>query len=90
MQTSGGQKSKVTVTIYGQEYVVRGDEAPSHLERLAQYVDQKMKEINSKYPHLLPTKVAVLTALNLANELQKLQEEYDSLIKLIQEEKKIK
>ncbi|MBP8819032.1 MAG: cell division protein ZapA, partial [Syntrophomonadaceae bacterium] len=39
-------------------------------------------------PNLSSTKVAVLTALNLADELNKLQEDYDELVKNLEEEKK--
>ena len=48
---------------------------------LAQYVDRRMKTIQQRNPNLSTTKVAVLTSLNLADELNKLQEDYDELIK---------
>ncbi|NLP24426.1 MAG: cell division protein ZapA, partial [Syntrophomonadaceae bacterium] len=38
--------------------------------------------------NLSTSKVAVLTALNLANELNKLQEDYDELVKTLEEERK--
>lgn len=81
-------KQKVTVLIYGQEYVVRGEEEPVYMEELARYVDKKMKQIAQHFPHLPVTKLAMLTALNIADELHKLQEDYNTLIRLIEEEKK--
>ena len=55
---------------------------------LASFVDRRMKMIQQRNPNLSSTKVAVLTALNLADELNKLQEDYDELVKNLEEEKK--
>ena len=48
---------------------------------LASYVDRRMKMIQGRNPNLSPVKVAVLVSLNLADELNKLQEDYDELVK---------
>lgn len=62
-------KSKVQVTIYGEDYVMRGPAPPVYMKRLAQYVDEKMKQLGQANPRLGLNKVAILTALNLADEL---------------------
>lgn len=80
-------KNKVKVEILGVEYTMKGTANPDHIKALADYVDQKMKQVNSKNPHLPVSRIAVLTALNIADELSKLQEDYDNLIKLIEDEK---
>ena len=84
------EKTRVTVKIYGEEYTVKGYARPDHIEGIAAYVDKKMQLIGHKNAHLSVTKVAVLAALNIADELSKLQEDYDSLAKLLEEEKSIK
>lgn len=76
-------ESRVTVNIYGEEYVVRGNASPEHIEKLASQVNEKMRMIFSRNPNLSPNKVAVLTALNLADELAHLQEDYNNLIQLL-------
>lgn len=78
---------KVVVNIFGDEYIVRGAEDPDYIEMLAAYVDRKMHSIQSKSPGLADTKIAVLAALNLADELSKLQEDYDQLVKTMEEVK---
>lgn len=78
---------RTTVNIYGQDYVVKG-EAPEYIQMLAAYVDKRMRQVNHKFPHYPPVKVAVLAALNIADELYKVQQDYDTLVKLIQEEKR--
>lgn len=80
--------NKVTVSIFNEEYVVKGEENPEYIEMLASYVDRRMKMIYQRNTNLSTVKVAVLTALNLADELNKLQEDYDELIKALEEERK--
>jgi cell division protein ZapA len=55
---------------------------------LASYVDRRMRMVQQRNVNLSTSKVAVLTALNLANELNKLQEDYDELVKTLEEERK--
>jgi len=75
------QVNKVTVTIYNEDYIVKGTEKPDYIEMLASYVDRRMRMVQQRNVNLSTSKVAVLTALNLANELNKLQEDYDELVK---------
>ncbi|MDK2985529.1 MAG: cell division protein ZapA [Clostridia bacterium] len=79
---------KVTVNIHGQEYTIKGNDSEEYIKKLADYVDEKMREIASKNSNLPPIKVAVLAALNLADELHKTAQEYKWLLQLIEEEKK--
>jgi len=80
--------NKVTVEIFNQDYVVKGSENAEYIEMLAAYVDRRMRMIEQRNHSLSITKVAVLTALNLADELNKLQEDYDELVKVLEEEKR--
>ncbi|HAA89012.1 MAG: Cell division protein ZapA [Thermoanaerobacterales bacterium 50_218] len=86
----GNEKTRVTVSIYGEEYVIKGYASPEYIKGIAAYVDKKMRLIGQKNPQLSVTRIAVLAALNIADELSKLQEDYDSLVKLLEEEKAIK
>jgi cell division protein ZapA len=83
------QISRVAVNIFDQEYVLKGPEPPQYLENLAKLVDRRMKEVLQKNPSLSQFKVAVITALHLADEIAKIKAEYESLIQLIEEEKKV-
>jgi cell division protein ZapA len=81
---------KVTVNIYGQEYTIKGQESEEYIKDLADLVDEKMREIGSKNSHIPSIKVAVLAALNMADELKKIKHEYEWLLQLIEEEKSMK
>jgi cell division protein ZapA len=58
----------VTVSIYDQTYHLRGQN-PDHIRRLADLVDSKMRAVASQGRTVDSLRVAVLAALNLADEL---------------------
>ncbi len=65
-----GQEDKtVRVTIFGEEYPLRGDANTDYMLRVAEYVDRSMRTVAEKSAHLSTAKVAVLAALNIADEL---------------------
>lgn len=83
--TGVGQEelTKVKVEICGESYNIKGNESEEHIKMIAAYVDKKMRQVVERNPRLSTGKVAVLAALNIADELSKLQEDYDSMIKII-------
>ena len=59
----------VKVSIYGTEYPVKGDADPAYIEEVADYVDGKMREVARSLTVKSTTKVAVMAALNITDEL---------------------
>lgn len=76
---------KITVEIFGEKHVVRGDGTAPYIQGLAHEVDKKMRLIAQRLPRLSVHQTAVLTALNLADELAKLREEQETLMQLLGE-----
>jgi cell division protein ZapA len=74
------EKSKVRVDILGQEYVLRGTDSPEYLEMIGKFIAQKTEQIRKTNAYYNPTKVAVLVALQLADELCKLKEDYEKIV----------
>ncbi|MCT4594088.1 MAG: cell division protein ZapA [Anaeromicrobium sp.] len=68
-------KRKVVVKIYGQEYTMVGTESREYIQRIANYVDDKMIDVARKSNQLSTSMVAVLTSLNIADEYMKSREE---------------
>lgn len=60
---------KTTVDIFGNRYVIQGESDPAYIKNLAEYVDAKMREISSQAASVTSTRVAVMAALNVADEL---------------------
>lgn len=78
---------KITVEIFGEKHVVRGNSDPDYVQGLAREVDKKMRLLAQRLPRLPVERLAILTALNLADELAKLREEQESLMELMGETK---
>ncbi len=57
------------VEIFGAVYHVRGDKDPERLQELATLVDGKMREIAQQVSTVDTAKIAILAALNIADEL---------------------
>jgi len=58
----------IPVEIYGQTYNLRGDGDSSHLTDLAAFVDRKMREVSDHTATVDSLRVAILAALNIADE----------------------
>ncbi|NWQ42950.1 cell division protein ZapA [Bacillus sp. EB106-08-02-XG196] len=76
---SNTDKTRTTVDIYGQQYVILGTEPQSHVRHVASLVDKKLREIGSKNPSLDVSKLAVLTALNAVNDYILMKEQLEVL-----------
>ena len=77
-QLEAREMDAVVVDIYDQIYQLRGVN-PEHIERLAGIVDAKMRAVSAHGATVDSLRVAVLAALNLADELVTLRGRYETL-----------
>jgi cell division protein ZapA len=77
-------KAKTTVRIAGKEYSMVASEQPEYIHRVALYVDRRMQELGVM-SHLATNDLAVLTSLNIAEELIKSQDDNARLRKELAE-----
>lgn len=80
------EEQKVSVQIFGELYVVRGQGTEEYIKGLAGELDKRMKDIATKFPRLAAHQVATLVALNLTDELAKLKEEQRTVMALLGED----
>ena len=73
------------VEIFGAVYHVRGQKDPEYMQELARLVDDKMSEISESVQTVDTGKIAILTALNLADELYQCRKQQDGERDEIQE-----
>lgn len=66
------------VEIYDQVYQLRGQDA-AYIEKLASLVDNKMRAVAAQSASPDSLRVAVLAALNIADDLLTLRSRYESL-----------
>ena len=78
-----GDKNKVTVKIMDRDYTLVSDDSREHMQRVANFVDDKMRETFSSNKKLSTSMIGVLTALNIADELYKVLSEKEELEKRI-------
>jgi cell division protein ZapA len=64
-----------TVEIFGQTYNVRGEGDPDYLTELARFVDSRMREVAAEVATVDPVKIAILAALNIADEFSRYRKE---------------
>ncbi|HEY8183705.1 MAG TPA: cell division protein ZapA [Thermoanaerobaculia bacterium] len=60
-----------TVEIFGETYNVRGEGDPNYLAELARFVDSRMREVAAEVATVDPVKIAILAALNIADEFSR-------------------
>ncbi|MEG0830543.1 MAG: cell division protein ZapA [Anaerovoracaceae bacterium] len=70
--------NKVNVKIYGQEYVIAGEKTREQIVRIAAYVDSQVHEVAKAVGSCPVSSLAVLSAVNIAEEhfesLEKIEE----------------
>jgi cell division protein ZapA len=67
----------IEVAIFGQAFrIAAGSAEPEYIQRLATYVDERMRTIAQTANAASLNRVAVLAALNIADDLLKLQDQH--------------
>lgn len=70
-------KHSVKVDIFGHDYILKADTEDGHIKRVADLVDQKMKEVSLSTTSSNVSNIAILAALNIAEEYLKIKDERD-------------
>ncbi|MFZ2490093.1 MAG: cell division protein ZapA [Thermoanaerobaculia bacterium] len=63
------------VEIFGQTYNVRGEGDPDYLLELARFVDSRMRDVAARVATVDPMKIAILAALNIADEFSRYRQQ---------------
>ncbi len=72
------EENKVVVEIFGEEYPITGAGNPTHISKIAQIVDTRMRQVAKSTRTKGRDKVAILTAMSFASELDEKSEELDT------------
>lgn len=77
------ETQSTTVEILGREYRIRSEADASYIQEVAKYVDTKLREVSQGTTLPASDRVAVLAAMNIADELFQLRrastEEFSSI-----------
>jgi cell division protein ZapA len=61
-------KTSVKVEILGREYSIRSDEGEDRVKKIAAYINQKLKAVSEGTKTVSTLDVAILVAMDVANE----------------------
>lgn len=77
-QTDEQTSVAVKVNIFDRTYSLRSFKDEEHVLGIARLVDERMRQISEHTTMLDPAWIAVLAALNIADELQELKAQYEA------------
>tara|TARA_B100000424_G_C22688844_1_gene376649 strand:+ start:24 stop:317 length:294 start_codon:yes stop_codon:yes gene_type:complete len=71
--------NQIKITIFGQEYSVKAPADPTYIKKIAEYVDIKMREVQSGFSSTQSSnRIAILSAMNITDELFNAKKQVDS------------
>ena len=59
----------IEVEVYGQRFSLQGEADEKYFHELAHYVDDQMRKLSENMKTGTPTKLAILAAINIADQL---------------------
>ena len=77
---------QIRVNIFGSEYSLVSDDNENYVKEIARYLDEKMRQIDKNITIKSASKIAVLAALNVIDELLQEQKYRQKLIDQLNEE----
>ena len=89
------ESNQVQISIFGQEYSVKAPADPDYIKKIAEYLDDKMRAVQSGFSTTQSsTRIAILAGMNITDELftarqsdesdsTEVEEKISSLIELI-------
>ncbi|MGQ9647454.1 MAG: cell division protein ZapA [Thermodesulfobacteriota bacterium] len=78
------EEQVVEIKVFGQTFSVKTDSDVDHIEAVARYVNEKIDEVLKKTRSVSTLNVAILTALNIADDLLKEKERRKALLKEVE------
>lgn len=76
-------KPGIKVEIFGNEYRIKGQADAEYVKRVAAYVDEKMRQIAQMSVTGAVSKIAILTAINIADELFRERQEREKAVQIL-------
>ena len=83
-----GTERLVEIKVFGQTYTVKTDAEEDYIQEVAKYVNEKMEEVLKKTKSVSSLNVAILTALNIADDLLREKEKRTALLREVEAKSK--
>jgi cell division protein ZapA len=69
------EAQRIEIQVLGQRYTIRSQASPDHIGRLVAFVEERVRQIRGDGPAQDPVKLLSLAALDITDELFRLQED---------------
>lgn len=79
---------QIRVNIFGTEYTLRSDDNENYIKEIARYLDERMREVDKSSSVKSSSKISVLAALNVVDELFQERKYKEKLLNQLNEEAK--
>jgi len=73
-------KRALDVEILGQKFTISSDAEESYMRKVAGYVDEKMQELSRSSKMLAKSNIAMMAALNIADEYHRLKDVHETVL----------
>ena len=74
------ENNQVQISIFGQEYSVKAPADPEYIKKIAEFLDEKMREVQSGFSTTQSsTRIAILAGMNITDELFNSRQSGDSV-----------
>ena len=80
MNAGVSMKKALDVEILGQKFTISSDAEEGYMLKVAGYVDGKMQELMRASKSVAKTNVAMLAALNIADEYHRLKDTHEAIL----------
>ena len=78
------ESNQVKISIFGQEYSVKAPADETYIKKIAEYLDEKMREVQSGFSTTQSsTRIAILAGMNITDELFTAKQSGESDLSLI-------
>ncbi len=72
-------KKTTEISIMGQKFMIKSDSNDDYIRRVAEFVDMKINEVMQSTKSVASLNVAILAAMNIADEYFKFREDRDEV-----------
>ncbi len=80
------RQTKVTVEFLGEQYPIKGDADAERIMQVAAWLHDRMKKIAQLNSRLTSRQIAIMTAMNLADDYLKLEADYRALMEMVKQQ----
>ncbi|MBI5299116.1 MAG: cell division protein ZapA [Deltaproteobacteria bacterium] len=78
-------KKQIEIKVMGQKFMVRSESSEEYINAVADFVDQKITEIVKGSKSVASLNVAILAAMNIADEFMKYKDQKDKQVSKVEE-----